>query len=1095
MVAISTLIVQSASPLYVLCKDIFLYSKKQKRDIEELEERLSRLINHLISIKSAKEGIDRLLTHSPSMEPSQAYESTESEIAVINNKCCKFIEKYSKITNNRLSSTTTELLDASAASFMIRELGDFKSEIVTLNALKLAKLSRDIAKLSTWASECVKGLKPEKMMQRRSKPNLDKLDSDDHVLPVFDTYVGGVLHYLFKEKGRKIGILGCQGAGKTTVLRRLYNRLLQEEWLDNIIRIDLCLPETETASVEVLQKEIMAQLNIDHAAAASTVNNANTISKFLRNRNYVLLIDGVSASVDLEKLGFKDDHKHRKVVVCSREKTVLRQMTEHEIGIQRLKDDEALVLFQSIYGKLSLDDRKSAIAVRIIECCAGIPWMIRGVAIYLKDKDNDEKSWNYVKTILQSKPKSLELIGLGGFDKVYEMRYEGLETDAKKCLLYGALFPHKHKIYTDYLVECWIAEGFVNDEADQKVRLNRERGQTILNKLTDYELMQWYPGKKCITMPTNIRRVALELEYPDNEECSVWIPSGDRKPNDLTWTTVARMSLIGCKVELPQSPESGNLYTLLLESLRQEAALIPDSFFKHMARLQVLALNLTMIGALPESIKVLVNLKGLYLNGCRHLEALPSEAAKLVKLEFLDITGTSIPSLPQQIRLMVNMRCLRASLSSRDPEEVIPPGIISNLRYLEELSLVTAFDFGFAAAAGLAKELASLEHLNTLCLNFPDVSSLNTFVTNSKALNNTGTGWNSHTLRSFKISVGSHETHHPYEKDIESVHERWFRFSTGEEFSPDCQKLLDQASAFEVIGYGGLKSLTCSPFDLHPVNVCVVESCKDLENIMDGYTTNEGQGFSEVSLLPNMEKLHLYNLESLQCIWYGDVPPTIATLANLTAITINGCPKLTKILDPALATSLQSLEHLKVENCSRISTIIEESGETSEIVEESSRTNSDLVMTSLVKIELSNLPELRSISGSRSIIWMSLKSITVIKCKELKNLSLTLTNATELATIQCEESWWKTIPLPNELRQRLHPLCCFKDESIGGGGGGGGASSSGTSGTTSHRHNTSINPADDAPLSSKTVEGGPLEISSSHQNSVREMTGQLALAG
>lgn len=191
---------QGASPAYNFFKDIILYAKGQKRDIEDLEERMSKLINYLTSINSEKERIERLLTHSPSMVQSQAYTLVQSKIVVINKRCIKFINKYAKITNNQLSSTTD--LDASTASLMIDELGDLKSKIVTLNALKLAKLSRDVEKLSARASEAVDRLKLEKMIVTKSESNQEKLD-DDNVLPVFDTYVDEVLHYLFEEGGGK----------------------------------------------------------------------------------------------------------------------------------------------------------------------------------------------------------------------------------------------------------------------------------------------------------------------------------------------------------------------------------------------------------------------------------------------------------------------------------------------------------------------------------------------------------------------------------------------------------------------------------------------------------------------------------------------------------------------------------------------------------------------------------------------------------------------------------------------------------------------------------------------------------------------------
>ncbi|XP_057778279.1 uncharacterized protein LOC130997018 [Salvia miltiorrhiza] len=999
-------------------KGLVRYIKGEREHGKKLERRISQLIPNLEFLLSEKNRIDQ------STEKTDFYQVMTEEIAVINNDCIELLSKYTKLTKNELSPTTSSL--------SIEMLNDVKSNAQTFKFRKLAKLSRDVAKLNKRASDAAVKLRPEHMIQKKARPNREKLDEDANALPVFDKYVDEIMEYLFDDEAYNfVGIHGREGAGKTTVLRKLYNRLLEESLsgdeeglkLDHIIRIDYP-PVSETEEdkniVEILQQEIMEQLEIPHEGSKSIVRNANTISTFLCDKKYVLLMDHVSKSIDLEHLGVEQNHKDKKVVVCSSEKQVLRKMTEHNVEIRRLDKSEGMELIQNICGKLY--DRKSDIAKRIIECCEGILLLIHLVAVELEDKKDDD-SWNYMLRSLQSRPKSPELISLGPYAKVYEIKYEGLTADAKKCLLYSALFPLQHKISTDYLVECWIAEGFIAEEADQKVTASRERGQVILDKLTDDYLLQWHSGKKCVVMQPSFRRVALELDYPGEERCANWVPSKDRKPDEAVWATVRRMSLIGCKMELPKCPKCPNMYTLLLQSLKQEAERLPESFFAHMESLKVLDLNQMEITTLPGSIGKLVNLKSLYLNGCLGIVALPPEADRLVKLEFLDISGTSISTLPEVIGCMVNMRCLRASLSAKGGKQlevIIPPGIISNLRNLEELSIVTDFDFqgdnGIAVAERLAKELADLEHLNTLCFNFPNVSSLETFVTNSKALKNKNTFWETQTFRSFQIFVGRHETPRRCQEPELSgmLAERWLRYSTNEEFSQSCEELLKQVSALEIIGHDGLKSFTGSPFDLDPVKVCVVERCNRLENIVDGYITCE----NPESLLPNLEKLYLYDLEMLKCIWDGPVPRK--SLVNLTSITVDGCPELTKILDHGLAQSLEKLEYLKVENCGQISKIIEGSGEISEDVE---------LLKRLKRIEVSNLPELECIcENTSSISWKSLKSIIVKRCSKLRDLSLAYTNARKLPSIHCEESWWNTLISDDQLK--LIRVYFIKDESI-----------------------------------------------------------------
>ncbi|KAH6809261.1 Disease resistance protein family, partial [Perilla frutescens var. frutescens] len=171
--------------------------------------------------------MDRLLRNSVSTEQSDEYRVMKADIDVIHKRYTGFIRKYTRITGNHLSSTTA--LNISTMCSMIDKLNDLKSKIATFNFFKLAKLSRDTVKLSTRASEALDRLKPEHMTQKKWEHNQEKWN-DDNDLPVFNTYVDEVLDCLYdSDKGNKVGIFGPIGVGKTTVLRKLHNRLIEQK--------------------------------------------------------------------------------------------------------------------------------------------------------------------------------------------------------------------------------------------------------------------------------------------------------------------------------------------------------------------------------------------------------------------------------------------------------------------------------------------------------------------------------------------------------------------------------------------------------------------------------------------------------------------------------------------------------------------------------------------------------------------------------------------------------------------------------------------------------------------------------------------------
>ncbi|KAL8479304.1 hypothetical protein ACS0TY_026244 [Phlomoides rotata] len=1010
--------------LYPPGKDLFLWLKGERQDIIDLEGRLRSLVIELIKIRSEKGKIDESLRTYVTKKKSGAYAVIETEIKSIFQKYNKFISKYRKITN-ALPELTGEL-DEPTASAMIKELEQKSPKIFTASFFKLSDLSRDIDKLKTRASECLGNIKPNNLIENDSEAYDEKLNDEsgnDH--PVFTKYVDKVLGYLSAGNyGNRVGIIGPVGVGKTTVMRKLYNRLMDTKLLfngDNNSRLDNIIWIPEKMTIEKVQDEIMLQLQIHHEKTDSMHVNAIVIFKFLRQRKYILLIDHVSESIDLNKLGLREDHKYRNVVVASSDRKAISSMIKDEVEIERLNNKEALELFEKIHGKIN-DKRLEGIADRIVEFCGGLALVIKSVATYLKNKKG-ESSWTEVKRNLQSPTKSVSLMGLSGIDYIYKERYDELHPSFQKCLLFTALFPNEQIIFKDYLIECWMAECFIKEDDDQKLRRTRDSGQAILDQLTDVYLLDWCLEGKYVKMPSIFRRVALELKYPHEETCLIWVPSDDKRLEEETWKTVTRMSLIWSETKLPESPECSNISTLLLGSM-PELSKLADAFFLHMTRLHVLDLYQTGIVRLPSSVGKLVDLKSLCLNRCKHLEMLPPEASQLTKLEFLDICGTSIPSLPQEVKFMVDLRCLRATFSPTQKEgedlhvDVIPLEIIQNLKKLEELSINAGlYSPSSETAELLAIELASLEYLTTLHFNFPNVKAFNTFVTESRSLKNKQTSWGSDTFRYFKIFVGGHDIQHAYESDVSKLlAERRLRFSGDEGFSSAGSELLRQTCAFELIGDKGLETL--SPYDLRSVKVCVVGSCSHLKNIVDGNTiAQSGRG-----VFKDLEKLHLYDLQLLECLW--KTPSIPQGLHRLTVITLRGCPNLTRILDPELSRALPSLKHLKVDNCRRISQIVE-------VPNESNNRELDDMLNSVLSVELINLPCLQSVCSRNSLSWKwnSLDSMVIRGCSKLSNMSLTQTNAKRLTSITCERSWWNQLQLAKGVKQRLLPFCRFVEES------------------------------------------------------------------
>lgn len=213
--------------------------------------------------------------------------------------------------------------------------------MLTFNFLKLAKLSRDIAKMSAHAVVVLDRLNPDHMICKRLEMNQERFgDVDSEDLAFYNVYVDEVLKHLC-ENGGMVGILG--GFGTTFVMKKVYNRLVEMKSFsgsDTGLEVDYVIwaeyPLEVGGEEEVIQKlqnEIMAQLSIDHEASTSKHVNGDKISAFLRHKKYILLVDKLMHGVDLGRIGLREHHEFKRLVVASGDRDVMSLMVEHIIGI------------------------------------------------------------------------------------------------------------------------------------------------------------------------------------------------------------------------------------------------------------------------------------------------------------------------------------------------------------------------------------------------------------------------------------------------------------------------------------------------------------------------------------------------------------------------------------------------------------------------------------------------------------------------------------------------------------------------------------------------------------------------------------------
>ncbi|KAK1258598.1 Disease resistance protein [Acorus gramineus] len=746
---------------------------------------------------------------------------------------------------------------------------------------------------------------------------------------------------------KRIGVWGMPGVGKTTLMGTL-NNLMDDEMFDIVIWVTV----SKDWSPRKVQDDIARRLKLNVEKDESDTSVAGKLHSYLKSKRYLLLLDDVWKKIDLLSIGIPncEELDGCKVILASRDLKVCNQMgTDRNVKLETLQNDEARRLFLEKVGEVS-PCIHSEVFEKILEQCGNLPLAIVTVGMALRRK--------YSKSVWNDTLRSLlsPAVGKTDLDEMYELlrfSYDQLSDDIKNCFLYAALYPDGHDIYIDDLIEYWKAEGFFED--CKSFADAHDRGRHILETLLDASMLQRSTRPEHVQMHQMLRDVAMKIAFPNGESPKFLVKTGVKKqqiPEEKEWEQVERISLMSSDLN-SKLPRAHNFILAVKSSAEGD----PRNILCENEQTRVVDLSNTEIQFLPKSLFALSNLRGLNLNGCRHLKAFPSLKSYLLvpfvkyghleNLELLDIRGTGITCLATEVRKFPTLRSLKVS-STNFADYVGKAATIP--QQLEELIIdVERNDTQWnSKAQALVHELVKLENLNALRFFFPDVECFKRFTEYSVA-------WPDRSWRAFQFIVGLHDGGSKLSVG------RWsgyLRFAGGASIPQGVQATLKHANAFELLDHEVVQDL--SEFgmkNMYGLESCRVEGCKEIEYIFVG----------DDITLPCLKKLHAIDLPKLEGIWKGIVPQN--GLASLMLLDLRRCPSLTMVLTLSAAQQLCLLEELRVKNCSNITEVVGYE----ETVKEGS------ILPKLKIMILNNLPKLDCIHKEESplLTWRALEKIQI----------------------------------------------------------------------------------------------------------------------
>ncbi|CAD6266605.1 unnamed protein product [Miscanthus lutarioriparius] len=210
--------------------------------------------------------------------------------------------------------------------------------------------------------ECLKD-QPSDIAQPASVLHIDVHAA---LLPSQVLFVEQARQHIIEDTEGTIGIWGPVGVGKTLLLKAINNSFETGNSLipsssnrrDPPFDFVIYMTALEDCSVQSIQSEIITRLQMQDRSDSITTQ-ATRISKFLQDKSFLVLLDGLHCNLNLAAVGLpplgNQGQLKRKVVITTRSRSLCDQMhVNRVINVPGLKMNEALQLFQECIGNNSL---------------------------------------------------------------------------------------------------------------------------------------------------------------------------------------------------------------------------------------------------------------------------------------------------------------------------------------------------------------------------------------------------------------------------------------------------------------------------------------------------------------------------------------------------------------------------------------------------------------------------------------------------------------------------------------------------------------------------------------------------------------------
>ncbi|XP_057781513.1 putative disease resistance protein RGA3 [Salvia miltiorrhiza] len=441
-----------------------------------------------------------------------------------------------------------------------------------------------------------------------------------------------------------LAIVGMGGLGKTTLTRKVFNRLQNETRFGSHIWVHV----SSNFDALTLFKKILKELTRDQVEGESQQEILSKLKEALKDKTYLLILDDVWN----EDLSEWDDFvnsllgvscvKGNAVVVTTRKMevaSIVNPLHTHELKGLSEEDCWSIIKVKT-FGEGNIPSDFEAIGKNIARRCQGLPLAANVAGGVLRNKS--EEKWRSIEEKWLSPDE-----GGDNITKILRLSFDNLSLPSlKKCFAYCAMFPKGSQIMKQELIEMWMAEGFLQaDERDDMESV----GEKFINVLLHNSLLQVSErdddgNVESCGMHDLVHDLACSVSCSSNcgnsrdrymtHNCgdksspipkeiakslrtlliSIYGDSSDISFSDLESLHVLRLQGYGVK-ELPSSIQK-LIHLRDFDISKTEIEVFPDWIgeFFHLQTLRVDSYRLRIVRKLPSTIKYLINLRHLYID-------------------------------------------------------------------------------------------------------------------------------------------------------------------------------------------------------------------------------------------------------------------------------------------------------------------------------------------------------------------------------------------------------------------------------------------------------------------------------------------------